>query len=60
MPCCMSLPLARRRTSSFSAPSLKWAPDRIIGTILNRVQEGAIPMTSYYKHYYGSVKDASS
>ena len=35
-------------------------PDRIIGTVLNRVQEGAIPMTSYYKHYYGSVKDASS
>jgi len=35
-------------------------PDRIIGTVLNRVQEGAIPMTSYYKHYYGSLQDASS
>jgi capsular exopolysaccharide synthesis family protein len=27
--------------------------DRIVGTILNKVQESAIPMTTYYDHYYG-------
>jgi Mrp family chromosome partitioning ATPase len=29
--------------------------DRILGTILNRVQETANPMTSYYQHYYGAA-----
>jgi capsular exopolysaccharide synthesis family protein len=28
--------------------------DRIVGTILNRVQESAIPLSTYYDHYYGS------
>ena len=31
-------------------------PERIIGTVLNRVEEGLIPATGYYKDYY----DASS
>jgi capsular exopolysaccharide synthesis family protein len=31
--------------------------DRIVGTILNRVQESAIPMTTYYDHYYGAAGD---
>jgi len=35
-------------------------PERILGTVLNRVQKGAIPMTSYYSHYYGHLHDESS
>jgi capsular exopolysaccharide synthesis family protein len=31
--------------------------DRIVGTILNKVQESAIPMTSYYDDYYGHARD---
>jgi len=31
--------------------------DRIVGTILNRVDESAIPLTTYYDHYYGSGGD---
>jgi capsular exopolysaccharide synthesis family protein len=33
--------------------------DRILGTILNRVQQEAIPMTSYYRQYYGSADSSN-
>ncbi len=29
--------------------------DRILGTVLNRVDQGAMPMNSYYRHYYGDA-----
>jgi capsular exopolysaccharide synthesis family protein len=34
--------------------------DRILGTILNRVNQDAIPMTSYYGHYYRAAEAANN
>ena len=34
--------------------------DRILGTIMNRVDQESIPMTSYYGHYYARSSDKPS
>jgi len=34
--------------------------ERILGTIMNRVDQESLPMTSYYSHYYGSAQGKSA